>query len=37
MKPDFLANAFVYHKRRIDWDKFTLQVSKFGKAQTNTQ
>ena len=25
--------AFVYHKRRIDWEKFTLQVSKFGKAR----
>lgn len=25
--------AFVYHKRRIDWDKFTIQVSKFGKAR----
>lgn len=25
--------AFVYHKRRIDWDKFSLQVSKFGKAR----
>lgn len=22
--------AFVYHKRRIDWEKFSLQVSKFG-------
>ncbi len=27
------SSAFVYHKRRIDWDKFTLQVSKFGKAR----
>jgi len=27
------TNAFVYHKRRIDWDKFTIQVSKFGKAR----
>lgn len=26
-------NAFVYHKRRIDWDKFTIQVTKFGKAR----
>jgi glycosyltransferase involved in cell wall biosynthesis len=26
-------NAFVYHKRRIDWDKFSLQVNKFGKAR----
>lgn len=25
--------AFVYHKRRIDWEKFTLQVNKFGKAR----
>ncbi|MES2575007.1 MAG: glycosyltransferase [Bacteroidota bacterium] len=25
--------AFVYHKRRIDWDKFTIQVNKFGKAR----
>ncbi|GIZ07667.1 glycosyltransferase family 2 protein [Flavobacterium sp. UMI-01] len=27
------SNAFVYHKRRIDWDKFSIQVSKFGKAR----
>lgn len=27
------STAFVYHKRRIDWQKFTLQVSKFGKAR----
>lgn len=26
-------NAFVYHKRRIDWEKFTIQVNKFGKAR----
>jgi glycosyltransferase involved in cell wall biosynthesis len=25
--------AYVYHKRRIDWDKFTVQVNKFGKAR----
>jgi dephospho-CoA kinase len=25
--------AFVYHKRRIDWEKFSVQVSKFGKAR----
>lgn len=25
--------AFVYHKRRIDWAKFSLQVNKFGKAR----
>jgi len=27
------TNAFVFHKRRIDWDKFSVQVSKFGKAR----
>ncbi|MGA9638293.1 glycosyltransferase [Flavobacterium sp.] len=27
------TRAFVYHKRRIDWDKFTIQVNKFGKAR----
>jgi glycosyltransferase involved in cell wall biosynthesis len=27
------SNAFVYHKRRIDWDKFSVQVNKFGKAR----
>jgi dephospho-CoA kinase len=27
------SSSFVYHKRRIDWDKFSLQVSKFGKAR----
>ena len=27
------AKAFVYHKRRIDWDKFSVQVYKFGKAR----
>ena len=25
--------AFVYHKRRIDWNKFYTQVNKFGKAR----
>jgi len=25
--------AFVYHKRRIDWDKFSIQVNKFGKVR----
>lgn len=25
--------AFVYHKRRIDFDKFYVQVNKFGKAR----
>jgi len=32
-KTRLFTNAFVYHKRRIDWDKFSLQVSKFGKAR----
>lgn len=27
------TNAFVYHKRRIDWSKFYTQVNKFGKAR----
>ncbi|MDN3677157.1 glycosyltransferase [Flavobacterium paronense] len=27
------SKAFVYHKRRIDWDKFSVQVYKFGKAR----
>ena len=27
------ANTFVYHKRRIDWNKFSIQVNKFGKAR----
>ncbi|CAD0008237.1 glycosyltransferase [Flavobacterium salmonis] len=26
-------DAFVYHKRRIDWEKFSIQVNKFGKAR----
>ena len=26
-------NAYVYHKRRIDWQKFSIQVNKFGKAR----
>jgi glycosyltransferase involved in cell wall biosynthesis len=26
-------NAYVYHKRRIDWDRFSVQVNKFGKAR----
>ncbi|WP_309610097.1 glycosyltransferase [Flavobacterium sp.] len=28
-----IHEAFVYHKRRIDWDKFYTQVNKFGKAR----
>jgi GT2 family glycosyltransferase len=27
-----IPTAYVYHKRRIDWEKFVLQVNKFGKA-----
>ena len=27
------SSAFVYHKRRIDWEKFSMQVTKFGKAR----
>jgi len=32
-KSRLFPTAFVYHKRRIDWEKFSLQVSKFGKAR----
>ncbi|MFC5683369.1 glycosyltransferase family 2 protein [Flavobacterium sp. MAHUQ-51] len=28
-----IPTAYVYHKRRIDWDKFSIQVNKFGKAR----
>jgi glycosyltransferase involved in cell wall biosynthesis len=28
-----ITKAFVYHKRRIDWEKFKVQVTKFGKAR----
>ncbi len=28
-----ISAAFVYHKRRIDWEKFYIQVNKFGKAR----
>ena len=27
------SSAFVYHKRRISWEKFQIQVNKFGKAR----
>lgn len=27
------SDSFVYHKRRIDWEKFHRQVNKFGKAR----
>ncbi|QEE49967.1 glycosyltransferase [Flavobacterium alkalisoli] len=26
-------DSFVFHKRRIDWEKFYIQVNKFGKAR----
>lgn len=29
-KTKLIPEAFVYHKRRIDWKKFYLQVNKFG-------
>ena len=32
-KTKLFSDAFVYHKRRIDWDKFYIQVNKFGKAR----
>ncbi len=30
MDTRLFPNAYVYHKRRIDWSKFSMQVSKFG-------
>ena len=32
-KSRLFKNSFVFHKRRIGWDKFKTQVSKFGKAR----
>jgi glycosyltransferase involved in cell wall biosynthesis len=32
-KTKLIKEAFVYHKRRIDWSKFKVQVNKFGKAR----
>ncbi len=32
-KTKLISKAFVYHKRRIDWHKFYIQVKKFGKAR----
>jgi glycosyltransferase involved in cell wall biosynthesis len=29
-KTQFIPNAYIYHKRRISWDKFYTQVKKFG-------
>lgn len=28
-----ISSAYVYHKRRIDWNKFFIQVNKFGKVR----
>ncbi len=28
-----ISDAFVYHKRRINWNKFYVQVNKFGKVR----
>lgn len=30
---ELFPKAFVYHKRRIDWKRFYIQVTKFGKAR----
>ncbi len=32
-KTCLFPDCYVYHKRRIDWDKFYKQVRKFGKAR----
>ncbi|WCM42370.1 glycosyltransferase [Flavobacterium sp. CBA20B-1] len=32
-KTALITNAYVFHKRRIDWEKFYKQVNKFGKAR----
>jgi glycosyltransferase involved in cell wall biosynthesis len=32
-KIGFIKEAYVYHKRRIDWKKFYIQVNKFGKVR----
>jgi glycosyltransferase involved in cell wall biosynthesis len=32
-KTKLITTAFVYHKRRIDWNKFYIQVTKFGLAR----
>ena len=32
-KTRLIPQAYVYHKRRIDWQKFAIQVNKFGKAR----
>lgn len=32
-KTCLFQNVYVYHKRRIDWNKFKIQVNKFGKVR----
>jgi glycosyltransferase involved in cell wall biosynthesis len=32
-KTRLFSNSYVYHKRRIDWQKFYKQVNKFGKCR----
>lgn len=32
-KTKLIKSAFVYHKRRISWENFLIQVNKFGKAR----
>lgn len=32
-KSTLIPNAVVFHKRRIDWEKFYVQVNKFGKVR----
>ncbi len=32
-KTKLISKAYVYHKRRIDWNKFYIQVNKFGKVR----
>lgn len=32
-KTKLIKEAFVFHKRRISWNKFYIQVNKFGKAR----
>jgi glycosyltransferase involved in cell wall biosynthesis len=32
-KSKLISTAFVYHKRRINWEKFSTQVNKFGKTR----
>lgn len=32
-KTSLIPDAYVFHKRRIDWGKFYKQVNKFGKAR----